>query len=198
MDPNKNDRLRQALAMEAAKIIATEGVRDYQQAKRKACERMGNSIHGSLPSNIEIENAISAFQHIFLSNHDEIILELRKTALVIMRCLQEFSPCLVGPVLEGTANADTPISIHVYSDVIEEVAETLEQQVIDLKIEEQRLKLGKEFIFKPTIVFYYNEHELSVTIFSLRQQHQRVKSKIKNSSMQKINLKNLEKLIATS
>ena len=66
MELKKNDRLREALALEAARIIATEGIQDYQQAKRKASERIGNSNHGSLPSNYEIEQAVSSFSHTFI------------------------------------------------------------------------------------------------------------------------------------
>ena len=54
----KVDRLRQALANETAKIITIEGVKDFHRAKIKASERLGNSQHGSLPSNFEIEQAI--------------------------------------------------------------------------------------------------------------------------------------------
>ena len=195
MELKKNDRLREALAQEAAKIIATEGVRDYQLAKRKACERIGNSNHGSLPSNFEIEQAVSTFHKTFLLDHDVILAELRKTALIIMRWLQDYSPYLVGPVLEGIANADTPISIHVSSDVIEEVLDVLQRYDVDLRIEEQRIKLGKESNFMPTILFYYEHCEVAVTIFTLRQQHQLPKSKTTNRGIQRANIKSVETLL---
>ncbi len=196
MEHKKNDRLRKMLAHEAAKIIATEGVCDFQQAKRKACERIGNSNRGSLPSNSEIEQAVCSFQHTFLLDHDAILAQQRKTALTIMRWLREYSPYLVGPVLEGTAHANTAITIHVSSDVVEEVVEIIERNDIDLKIEERRLKFGKETAYLPTIVFFFQENEIAVTIFTLRQQHQVPKSKIKNRSLQRMNLKNLENLLA--
>ena len=195
MDLKQNDRLRKALAQEAAKIIATEGVRDYQQAKRKACERIGNSDHGSLPSNIEIERAVTSFQRTFLQDHEAILLHLRSTALEIMHWLQEYSPYLVGPVLEGTASINTTISIHASSDVVEEVASLIECKGVEFKIEERRLKLGKEASYFPAIVFFYQECEIEVTVFTLRQQHQIPKSKIKNRSLQRINIKSLEKLL---
>ncbi len=195
MDLKQNDRLRKALAQEAAKIIATEGVRDYQQAKRKACERIGNSHHGSLPSNFEIERAVCSFQQTFLLDHEAILAMQRRTALNVMRKLCEYSPYLTGPVLEGTANSSSVISIHVSSDAVEEVVDVLQQDVLDLKIEERRLKLGKEATYLPTLVFFYQESEIAVTVFSLRQQHQIPKSKIKNRSLERTNLKGLEKLL---
>ncbi len=195
MAVRKHDRLREVLAQEAAKIIATEGIRDYQHAKRKACERIGNSHYGSLPSNFEIERAISSFHNTFLLNHDAILRELRSIALTIMHWLTEFSPYLVGPVLDGTANASTPISIHVYCDAIEEVVEVLQQQDIDSRVEERRFKLSNNFIYLPTLIFCYQDCDLAVTIFTLRQQHQHPKSKSQNRSMQRMCIKALTNLI---
>lgn len=54
MGLKQNGLLREALASEAAQIITTEGIQDFQQAKREASERIGNSDYGSLPSNYEI------------------------------------------------------------------------------------------------------------------------------------------------
>ena len=194
MDFKKPDRLRNALAHEAAKMIVTEGVRDYQQAKRKACERLGNSQHGSLPSNLEIEYAISSFHKTFSLNHDTILAELRCTALQIMYWLKEFSPYLVGPVLEGTANANSPINTHAACDAIETVTEVLQQQYINLKIEERRFKLNQNFIYLPTLMFDYHDCEIQVTIFTLRQQYQYPKSQ--NRSMQRMSIKGLTNLVS--
>ena len=77
MNLKKYDRFRDKMAQEAAKIIATEGVRDYKLAKRKASERLGNFNHGSLPSNIEIERAIISYHNTFTLNHDLLLSELR-------------------------------------------------------------------------------------------------------------------------
>ena len=195
MELKKNDRLREALAQEAARIIATEGIQDYQQAKRKACERIGNSNYGSLPSNYEIEQAVSSFSHTFIPHHDAMLAELRNTALTIMNWLKEFSPYLVGPVLEGTVTTHTPISIHVACDAVEDVVEVLQLQNIDFRIEERRFKLSKEFTHVPTLLFFYQQCEIAVTIFNLRQQHQIPKSKIQNRSMQRMNIKALTNLL---
>lgn len=195
MAVRKHDRLRDVLAQEAAKIIATEGVRDYQQAKRKACERIGNSHYGSLPSNFEIERAISSFHKTFLLNHDVILKDLRNIALTIMKWFAQFSPYLVGPVLDGTANASTPISIHVSCDAVEEVVEIVQSREIDSRIEERRFKLSNDFYYLPTLIFCYQDCELAVTIFTLRQQHQHPKSKSQNRTMQRMNINALVNLL---
>lgn len=183
------------LAQAAARIIAAEGVRGYQQAKHKARERLGNSHYRSLPSNVEIEKAISSFHKIFLPDHAAILNELRCNALIVMGWLQDFSPYLVGEVLTGTANANTPVSIHVSCDTIETVIEVLQQQGLETRIEDRRFRLQGETVFLPTLIFSYGDCEINVTIFTLRQQHQRPKSKSQNRSMQRINMKSLQHLI---
>lgn len=193
---NKSDRLRQVLAHETAKIITAEGVRDFRRAKLKASERLGNSQHGSLPSNFEIEQAITSFQKTFVFGYEQQLLVERQIALIIMEWLQDYTPFLVGPVLEGTAGINTPISIHVACDTVESVVERLQDKSVELKLTERRLKLNNNFIFLPTINFEYQNNEIEVVVFSLRQQYQLPKSKSQNRSMQRINLKRLKELLA--
>lgn len=192
---SKTDRLRQALAHETAKIIVAEGVRDFHRAKIKASERLGNSQHGSLPSNFEIELAITSFKKTFIPDHQQKLTAERRTALSIMLWLQEYAPFLVGPVLQGTAGVNSPISIHASCDSVEEIIGILQNKKIQLKFPERRLKLNNEFVFLPTISFEYQDHDIEVLVFNLRQQHQLPKSKSQNRSMQRINLKGLKELL---
>ncbi len=193
---NKSDRLRHALAHEAAKIITVEGVRDFHRAKLKASERLGNSEHGSLPSNFEIEQAITLFQKTFVLNYDQKLLVERQIALTIMDWLQDYAPYLVDPVLESTAGLHAPISIHVSCDTVESVTKEFQDKCVEFKLFERRLKLNNIFVFLPTINFEHENYEIEVLVFSLRQQHQLPKSKSQNRSMHRINLKGLKELIA--
>ena len=60
------DRHRILLAQEAARIMADEGVRDFRLAKRKAAERLGLPVNGTLmPRNTEIEQALIDHQRLF-------------------------------------------------------------------------------------------------------------------------------------
>lgn len=198
MSRNKSDPLRQSLAQETAKIIVQEGVRDFHRAKIKASERLGNSQHGSLPSNFEIERAITTFQKTFIPNQEQKLFAERHIALTVMQWLQDYSPYLVGPVLEGTAGVNAPISIHVASDTVERIIAEFDGKEIKLNLAERRLKINNDFIFLPTISFVYQNNEIEVLVFNLRQQHQQPKSKIQNRSMQRINLKGLNELLNDS
>jgi len=191
---NKSDRLRHALAHEAAKIITVEGVRDFHRAKIKASERLGNSEHASLPSNFEIEQAITLFQKTFVPNYDQKLLIERQLALTIMEWLQGYAPYLVGSVLENTAGLHTPISIHVSCDTVESVIKEFQDKSVELKLVERRLKLNNDSVFLPTINFEYQNYEIEVLVFSLRQQRQPPKSKSQSRSMHRINLKGLKEL----
>jgi len=194
----QSDRLRQALAQETAKIIVSEGVRDFHRAKLKASDRLGNTQHGSLPSNLEIESAISAYKNTFIPDSDLKTTTQRQIALDIMGWLQAFSPLLSGPVLEGTAGVNTPISIHVSAETVENIVGVLHECGVKTKLAQRRLKLNNNFVFLPTANFEYRNYEIDVLVFNLRQQHQHPKSKSQNRSMQRINLKSLKQLLATS
>lgn len=193
MRTRKPDRNRETLALEAARIIVEEGVNDYQKAKLKACERL--RALGSLPSNSEIETAVQSFIRTFLPEHERLLWWQRTTALTVMRWLEPFSPYLTGPVLEGTACAGTPISIHVSCDCLEEVLSHLQQCVEDIRIEDRRFRQNRHATRLPGLGFSCMGHEVEVTVFSLRQRHQPLKSKTRNHGMQRMNVKALVKLL---
>jgi len=195
MARKKSDPLRQALANETAKIITVEGVRDFHRAKIKASERLGNSHHGSLPSNFEIEQAIVSFQNTFNPERDQKLLAERKVALTIMQWLKEYSPLLVGAVLDGTTGVNTPISIHISCETVESVIELIQSKDIQLKLLQRRFKLNNEYVFLPAICFEFDNHEIEVVVFDLRQQHQHPRSKSQNRSISRINLKALTELL---
>ena len=108
-----NDRARSVLAQEAARIIVEQGIDDYRIAKIKAAERMGLSNRGSLPGNREIEAAVGEHLKLFgRETHVDLLQSMRRAALSAMEILAAFSPRLVGPVLNGTAAANSPVNLH--------------------------------------------------------------------------------------
>ena len=110
-------QIRQEVAAEAARIIATEGQHNYHAAKKKAAERIGISERLALPSNIEVKDALRRYQDLYGgAEHTDNLEFLRQTAIVAMRLLEKFNPRLVGAVLDGTANSHSRIALHVFSD----------------------------------------------------------------------------------
>jgi hypothetical protein len=129
------------LAQEAARIIVDQGLRDYRAAKVKAAERLGLSTRGSLPRNAEIELAVSAHLALYgRESHKDFLGTMRAAALAVMRVLDVFSPRLIGPVLIGTADENSAINLHVFSDSAEAVATELRSLGHRYRSYERRLK----------------------------------------------------------
>jgi len=138
---SEDERARQLLAQEAARIIVDQGLRDYRVAKTKAAERLGMHSRGALPGNTEIEQAIA--EHLLLfggDSHANFLRGLRTTALAAMDLLAEFSPRLVGPVLAGTADDNSAINLHVFAESCEVVALFLAERGYTCRLYERRLK----------------------------------------------------------
>ena len=136
-----DDRARQVLAQEAARIVVEQGIVDFRLAKTKAAERLGMSTRGALPGNSEIEAAISEYLLLFGGeSHIERLKILRRSAIVAMEMLNQFEPRLVGPVLQGTAGESATINLHVFTDTPELVAFRLDEIPLSYKAFERRLK----------------------------------------------------------
>lgn len=133
------------VAQEAARIIVNQGLRDYGLAKKKAAERLGLNARGSLPGNAEIEQAVSEHLQLFAGeSHSDLLRTMRLAALSAMELLATFTPRLVGPVLNGTADANSAVNLHVFADSPEAVALTLDERGIDYRTYERRLKSRRD------------------------------------------------------
>jgi len=137
----RNQKLRQSIAAEAARIIATEGQRSYLTAKQKAAERLGASTRKGLPSNAEVELELRTWQELFGGTEREQRLdELRREARSAMKFLQQFRPRLVGPVAEGTADQFSRVCLQVFSDDPDAVARELMEHRIDFTQERRKVR----------------------------------------------------------
>jgi hypothetical protein len=127
--------------MEAARIMATEGQHNFMAAKRKAAERIGASSRQALPSNIEVEEALRAYQDLYGGDQRiQHLLHLRETAIFVMRELSGFCPRLVGPVLEGTADSHSRVSLHLFSDPPDAIAMHLIEKGVSYRQEQRRIR----------------------------------------------------------
>ncbi len=61
-----------------------------------------------------------------------------------MELLTAFTPRLVGPVLHGTAAANSAVNLHVFSDSAELIAQTLQDSSVQYRIYERRLKSRRD------------------------------------------------------
>ena len=138
------EELRQLLAQEAARLMAEGGLRDYQQAKRKAALRLGVSDDASLPRNREIDDALREYQRLFQPDNRDALRQRREAALRALEFFAGFDPRLVGPVLEGTADARSPVTLQLHSDDADAAARFLEQHGIPAEARSRRVRLDRE------------------------------------------------------
>ncbi len=143
--PSRNDRrlhqIRREVTAEAARIMATEGRRNYQAAKQKAAKRIGVNARLALPANKEIEQALRAYQNCYGGEQHTRHLEfLRATAVKVMRALESFCPRLVGPVLEGTADRHSRVSLHLFNDPPDVVLMYLGAKGLSYRQEERKIR----------------------------------------------------------
>jgi hypothetical protein len=135
---------RHRLAHEAARLMAEGGIRDYHQAKLKAAERLGIRDDASLPRNREIEDALREYQRLFLGDaHASGLRRRREAALRALEFFAGFDARLVGPVLEGTADAHSPVALQLYSDDPEAVQRFLDDARIPAESSSRRLRLDR-------------------------------------------------------
>lgn len=164
-------QLRRAIAQEAARIMAEQGIEDFLLAKRKAAERLVVSSANSavLPNNEEIEAALIEHQRLFHSDHHEHALhELRSAALRLMRLLEGFSPRLVGSVLSGSATAHSEINLHVFADRAEQVALRLEEIGIITQHAEKRFRYDADRqLSYPSFKFVAGQHAVEIVVFPI-------------------------------
>lgn len=167
----KTRERRYRLAREAARLMAESGVRDFHQAKLKAAERLGIHDDASLPRNREIEDALREYQRLFqggmlqggMLQNDSADgastaspdigtaaagqpAELRRRREAALRALEFFAgfdPRLVGPVLDGTADAYSAVQLHLHSDDADAVAHFLDEHRIPAESRGRRLRLDR-------------------------------------------------------
>jgi len=192
----RDEQVRLALAQEAARLMAEQGIEDFLLAKRKAAERLGVSDVSILPGNIEIESALVMHQRLFQSQSHAVQLSLlRRNALKLMRLLHDFQPRLVGSVLSGTATAHSEINLHVFADHAERISLTLHERGIDHHHAEKKLRYESDrYITYPSFKFVAGDHSVEIIVFPLDGIRQSPLSPVDGKPMQRATLGEVETL----
>ena len=194
---NGNDRARQVLAQEAARIIVEQGIEDYRSAKIKAAERLGMTAHGVLPGNPEIEKAVTEHLKLFgRESHGDLLRSLREAALSAMELLSAFTPRLVGPVLHGTAAVNSAVNLHVFADSAELVAMSLQDNSISYRPYERRLKSRRDQLETfAGFRFTRNDSRIEATVFPVDGMRQAPISPVDGKPMRRADRNAIIKLI---
>ncbi len=122
IDRARQGHARASIASAAARLIAEDGISDFQLAKKKALRQLGLPEGTRLPDNAEVEAELRAYQDIFQGDDQaEHLAALRETALEVMELLADFRPWLTGSVLDGTAGQYVDIDLLLFADSAKDV-----------------------------------------------------------------------------
>ena len=195
---NESERARQVLAQEAARIIVDHGIRDYRVAKQKAAERLGVGTRGSLPGNAEVESAVAEYLLLFGGDsHTDLLRLMRTAALSAMELLAEFSPRLVGPVLAGTADENSAVNLHLFTDSPEMVAMEIGDMGIAFRPYERRLKSRRGQVeMYPGFEFSHRNETIQATVFPVDGIRQAPISPIDGKPMRRVDSEAVQVLLS--
>src|SRR3546814_11189136 len=102
---------------------------------------LGIHDDASLPRNREIEDALREYQRLFLGDSHRAGLRLRReAALRALEFFAGFDARLVGPVLDGTADANTPVALQLYTDEADAVPRFLDEHRLQAEARERHLR----------------------------------------------------------
>lgn len=166
----KDRRMRHWLTLEAARLMADEGIASYYKAKCKAAERLGATDTRNMPGNHEIEQALMEYQRLFKADTQPAALRrLREAAIKAMRFFHAYNPRLVGPVLTGTADEHSDVQLHVFTDTQEQISLFLMEEKIPFEMYERRLVVNKKGGAEtyPVYRFLAGDVTVDVTVFAV-------------------------------
>ena len=188
---------RQQLAHEAARLMAEGGIHDYHHARMKAARRLGITDEAALPRHQEIEDALRDYQRLFLGPAQADALRRRREAAArALEFFHGFQPRLVGPVLDGTADAHSPVTLHLHSDDAEAVQRWLDEHGIPAQSRSRRLCLDRaREADVPVWLFAAGELAFDLTVLPTDVLRQAPLSAIDDKPMRRASLAQLRALL---
>jgi len=139
----RGERERQRIAQEAARLVRESGIHDLDHARHKAALRLGIHDESRWPRQAQVEAALREQQRLFDSGSQPEALRLRReSALQAMRFLHAFKPRLTGAVLAGTADANSPVILHLHCDDTDAVQRFLHEQRIPAEACTRGVRIG--------------------------------------------------------
>ena len=197
MDKLTKKRFKKILAHESAKIIVSQGIGNFSDAKTKAAKKLNIENLGCLPSNYEIEKSLKEHYQLFVpETHADYIKLMREAAIEIMNLFIEFQAYVVGPVVSGTASSSSSINIHLGSEDIYDVTQILDKNEMKYKFFDKKIKFNK----KVNKVFcglslLYRKMVVEIVIFNSKDIKQRPLSRIDGRPIKRLKINSLKMLL---
>lgn len=166
MKANKRE-IQRRIAYETARLLTEHRSDDHLFAMQKAAMRLGVRDKRLMPRRDEVAQALQEQQRLFRGMEQQNALsELRHVALQAMHTLKRFKPLLVGAVYEGTADSNSNIRLHLFSDTPEEVIFALSDLHIPWEERDCRLHFS-EHRRKNMPCFHFNADKTHLVLIVL-------------------------------
>ena len=197
LDKLTKKRFKKILAQESAKIIVTQGIENFSDAKNKAAKNLNIENLGCLPSNYEIEKSLKEHYQLFVPvTHAEYVELMRETAIEIMNLFIDFQAYVVGPVVSGTASSSSSINIHLGSEDVYDVTHILDKNEIKYKFFDKKIKFNKKVdkVFCGVSLLYRNM-VVEIVMFNSKDIKQCPLSRIDGKPIKRLKINSLKKLL---
>lgn len=171
---------------------------EYFTAKRKAARQLGVEYRhrpGDLPSNREIRDQIQAMARMHEGEKRlDHLRDMRLEALRLMRKLARFRPRLIGSVWTGHVRHGSDIDIHIFSDSLAIVTDTLDELALPYDVERKRIvKFAEERIF--THIHIDDRYPYELTLYPEDKAHYVFKSSITGKAIERASIAELEEYL---
>jgi predicted nucleotidyltransferase len=191
-------RIRQQIALLAARLMYERTESEYFTAKRKAARQLGLEYRfhpHDLPSNAEIRDHIQALANMYEGDtRTQNLRAMRLAALRMMRLLSQFRPRLIGSTLTGHTRKGSDIDLHLFSNNLSSVTAALDEQGYAYDVERKRVvKHNEERIF--THIHVEERFRYELTLYAADQAHYVFKSSITGRAIERASIAELEQFL---
>lgn len=191
-------RIRQQIALLAARLMYDRSESEYFTAKRKAARQLGLDYRfkpHDLPSNAEIRDQVQALANLYEGDARTTNLRaMRLAALRMMRLLAAFRPRLIGSTWTGHTRAGSDIDIHVFSNSESSVTGALDDLGYAYDVEHKRVvKHNEERVF--THIHVRDRFTYELTMYAADQAHYVFKSSITGKAIERASIAELEQFL---
>ena len=191
-------RIRQQIALLAARLMYERTESEYFTAKRKAARQLGLDYRfhpHDLPSNAEIRDHIQSLANLYEGeSRTNDLKAMRLAAPRMMRILAAFRPRLIGSVLTGHTRKGSDIDLHVFSNNVSSVTAILDEHGYACDIENKRVvKHNEERVF--THIHLGGRFEYELTLYAADQAHYVFKSSITGRAIERASIAELEQFL---
>jgi hypothetical protein len=192
--------LQRLIAYEAARILTELRSDNIAYACQKAAAKYGVTKRQQLPSRDEVENALREQQRLLRgSSQSESMQTLRLSALNAMQALEQFQPMLVGAVLDGTADSNSKVRLHLFADTPEDLLFALSDLHIPWREKQHRIHFSDGSIESvPCFLFTADGVGFELTLLPAHNPRNRPLDPLDHQPIQGATLKQLQALMETA